>query len=209
MKKTGLFAALAAALLFTGCFHKIHELEPSKYGDLAAGYLGTSLQWEQADDAGTAVRSLSLSVGGRGASFSRNYKSAVEAAEEVLQLPTGPCDVLARVNMGDDDGFAIAGMPATKNELAEGLGDVIVSLKNPVSSPEQAWFGVEHTYIKNKEIVIVQAGLQRLLSSFSVKVDDVPAGTKLVFTLSNVAKNVNLTARDANGRYGLPGKQSV
>ena len=204
MKTYGYIAAMAATLLFTGCFHENHELASLSGGE---GLLGTSPQWEMAEDAGTAVHALSVAVGGAAAPFSKTYKDAKEAAGELIPVPSGKSDVLATVNLTDADGFAVSGMPATKADAA--VGDVVVSLKNPVSSPAQAWFGVTGAEIRDRDITIVEPVLQRLLSTISVNLNNVPAGTKVVLTLSNVAKSVNLTAKDATGRWGLPSSESV
>ena len=204
MRKTGFIAALAAALLFTSCFHEIHELGSLSTGE---GLLGTSLGWEMPDDAGTAIHSLTIATGGAATPFSRTYKNAKEAAGELIPVKVGLNDVLVTVNLTDADGFAISGMPASKAET--GVGDVVVSLKDPVSSPQQAWFAVTGADINEREITTVEPKLQRLLSALTVNLADVPAGTQVVVTLSNVAKSVNLTAKDASGRWGLPSTDSV
>ena len=160
-----------------------------------------------AEDAGTAVHALSVAVGGAAAPFSKTYKDAREAAGELIPVAAGKNDILATVNLTDTDGFSVNGMPATKADAA--VGDVVVSLKNPVSSPAQAWFGVAGAEIRDRDITIVEPVLQRLLSTISVNLNNVPAGTKVVLTLGNVAKSVNLTAKDANGRWGLPSSESV
>ena len=203
MKTNRSIAALAATLLFTGCFHEIHELGPLNAGE---GLLGTSLGWERPDDEGTAIHGLTIAVGGAAAPFSRTYKDAMEAAGELIPVPAGKNDVLVTVNMTDADGFAVSGMPATRADAA--VGDVIVSLKNPASSPRQAWFAVAGADIKDREITIVEPKLQRLLSVLTVNLANVPSGTKVVISLGNVARSVNLTAKDASGRWGLPSADS-
>ena len=198
-------AAIAATLLFTAsCYHEIHELGSLGTGE---GLLGTSLGWEMPDDEGTAIHSLTIAAGGAATPFSRTYKDAREAAGELIPVAVGRNDVLATVNMTATDGFTVAGMPAAKADAA--VGDVIVSLTNPVSSPQQAWFAVTGADFKEKTITTVEPKLQRLLSILNVNLANVPAGTKVVLTLSNVARSVNLTAKDANGRYGLPSAESA
>ena len=203
MKKTAIL--IGTVLLLTGCFHDMHELRPSEWGGRPVGYIATALSWELADDAGTPIHALTLSPGGAAASFTKSYSGARDAAKELIQLPAGAYDVLATVNMTEADGFTLAGLPATRAFPA----DVAVSLKNPVSSPAQAWFGVAPANVEKDAVTSVQPQLQRLLCSLSIKVDNVPAGATLVLTLSNVAKSVTLTARDAGGRYGVPGAESV
>ncbi|MBO4434215.1 MAG: hypothetical protein J5769_02030 [Bacteroidales bacterium] len=202
MRKTVLY--IASALLACGCFHENHELASLETGK---GLIGTSLGWEMPEDASTGIHALTVSVGGAATPFSRQYRDAKDAAGELIPVALGRNDILATVNMTASDGFTINGMPAAKADA--GVGDVIVSLTNPVSSPEQAWFGVTGTDVKEKEITIVEPTLQRLLSSISLNLNNVPAGTNVVLTLSNVAKSVNLTAKDANGRYGVPSAESV
>ena len=195
---------MAATLLLTGCYHEVHEYASLQEGE---GFLGTSLRWEVAEDAGTPCHALTLAVGGAATPFSRSYKDVSEAAGEVIPVAVGRNDVLALVDMTDADGFTVAGVPASKAGAA--VGDVVVSLKDPVSSPAQAWFGVAGAEIRDREITTATPVLQRLLSSLSVKFSSVPAGTRVVLTMSNVAKSVNLTAKDAAGRYGLPSEESV
>ena len=204
MKTIVNLAALCGALLFTSCFQEIHELSPLKGGE---GLLGTSLRWENPDDGGTPVHSLTVCVGGSAAPFSRTYKDPGAAASEYLTIAAGSNDVLTMVNMTEADGFAVSGLPGTKADAA--VGDVLVSLKDPLSSPPQAWFGVSATEIRERSITVAEHLLQRLLATLSVKLTNVPEGTKVTLTLSNVARSVNLTAKDATGRYGLPGAGSV
>ena len=190
-------------LLLTGCFHENHELGSLVSGE---GLLGTSLGWEMPDDAGTAVHALSISVGSA-TPFTKAYKDAKEASGELITVPSGKSQVLATINMTDADGFSVSGMPPVK--ATSEIGDVIVSLKDPVSSPAQAWFGVTQAEIREKDITMAAPVLQRLLSILSVNIANVPAGTKLAITLSNVARSVNLTAKDASGRWGVPSTESV
>lgn len=204
MRTTGYIAAIAATLLFTACYHENHELASLESG---SGLIGTSLGWEMPDDAGTAIHALTIAIGGAATPFSRSYKDAKESSGELIPVAAGKNDLLATVNMTAADGFTLSGMPASKADA--GVGDVYVSLANPVSSPAQAWFGVIGADVKEKDIVIVEPKLQRLLSTLSVNLANVPAGTKVVIKLSNAAKSVNLTAKDANGRYGLPSADSV
>lgn len=205
MRTTGYIAAIAATLLFTAsCYHENHELASLESG---SGLIGTSLEWEMPDDAGTAIHALTIAIGGTAAPFSKSYKDAKESSGELIPVAVGKNDLLATVNMTSADGFTITGMPAAKADA--GVGDVYVSLTNPVSSPAQAWFGVIGADVKERDITIVEPKLQRLLSLITVNMANVPKGTKVDITLSNVAKSVNLTAKDANGRYGLPSADSV
>ena len=205
---------IGTLLLLTGCFHEIHELEMLRDGNgegagagKDAGLLGTVLRWEIPEDAGTAIHSLTLSVGGTSTPFTKNYRNAKEAAGELIPVAAGRNDILATVNMTAADGFVISGLPATKADAA--VGDVVVSLKDPVSSPAQAWFAVTATDIRKGEITTVEPVLQRLLPGITLNLDNVPAGTRVDITLRNVAGSVNLTAKDSGGRWGIPSSDSV
>ena len=220
MRKIKITAAFAAALLFTSCFQEIHELGALSHGngngngggqgegkDKVAGLLGTALSWEIPEDAGTAIHSLTISVGGASTPFTKNYSDAKEAAGELIPVATGRNDILATVNLTEADGFDISGIPATKSDAA--VGDVVVSLKDPASSPAQAWFAVTDTDIPKGKITTVKPVLQRLMPSITLNLDNVPAGTNVVLTISNVASSVNLTLKDENGRWGIPSSDSV
>ena len=196
MGKIRYYSTLAAAILFAGCSHEIHELRPSEYGEgVSVGYLATALQWEMPDDAGMPLKDLTLFVNGKGASVTKSYSSKQEVAEDLVQVPVGEYDILAAFNMAGSDGFDVS--------------ENTVSLKDPVSSPSQAWFGVTGAKVKKNAKTIAGIKLQRLLSSLSVNIANVPSGTKIVLSLSNVAANVDLSAKDGNGRYGLPSAESA
>ena len=206
------FAILLAVLPLAGCFHDIHELPSGRHSSAQSPYSGesllaTTLVWEMPEDAGTSIHSLTLSAGGAVTPFTKQYKDAKEAASQLIPVSPGKIDILATVNMTDSDGFSLSGMPATRADAA--VGDVVVSVKDPASSPAQAWFGVTGTEVKDREITFAQAKLQRLMSSFTLNLSNVPAGTRVEITLSNVAQSVNLTAKDASGRWGLPSTDSV
>ena len=196
---------MVAAVLFTGCYHKMHELRPSEWGDVPVGYVAASFQWDQAGDASEAIHDITLSFGGSSASVSKNYKGIVDVAGTLVQLPVGDYDILVTANMTEADGYILTGLPATKTDL----GSIKVSLKNPASSPEQAWYGVTHVTVREDAISVVQITLSRLLSTLALGIDNLPSGADVVLTLSNVAKNVDLTAKDDGGKYGLPSTELV
>lgn len=208
MRKRGLIsmAVPAAALLLTGCFHNFHELRPSEWGDgVEVGYLATSLLWEHDEDASTALNEVTVSAKNGMASLTECYKDQHEASSELMQLPTGEYDVLVTANMSAAAGFILTGLPATKGTASDlMLGSVTVSLKNPASSPAQAWYGIDHVSISSDKVTVAEPKLQRLLSVLTLNLDNVPAGTSVTISVNNVSKKVILTAKDANGRYGLP-----
>ncbi len=201
------FAIILAALLITGCFHEVHEFRPSEYGDVPVGYIAPALQWDQADDAGAVIHNLTISVGGTGATFTKSFSSVEEASSELVQLPVGEYDILVTANMTEADGFILTGLPPTKADAA--MGSVKVSLKNPASSPAQAWYGVMHASVRQDAITMVDPVLRRLLSTLKVNIANMPAGTDMTMTLSDVAGNVDLTTKDAGGAYGLPAGEGV
>lgn len=208
MRKRGLIipAVTAAALLLAGCFHNYHELRPSEWGDgVEVGYLVTSLLWEHEEDGSTYIDDVVVAAKNGIASRTVHYGNQYQASNELMQLPVGEYDVLVTVNMSDADGFTITGMPATKGIASDlMLDDVIVSLKNPASSPLQAWYGIEHVSINSGKVAVAEPVLQSLLSVFSLDIDNIPAGTQVTVSVSNVAKDVILTAKDGSGRYGRP-----
>lgn len=201
------YAIILAALLITGCFHEVHEFRPSEYGDVPVGYIAPALQWGQADDAATVIHNLTISVGGTGATFTKSFSSVEEASSELVQLPVGEYDILVTANMTEADGFILTGLPPTKADAA--MGSVKVSLKNPASSPSQAWYGVTHASVQQDAITLVNPVLHRLLSTLNVDIANLPAGTTMAMTLSDVAGKVDLTTKDAGGIYGLPAGESV
>ena len=207
MRQTGyILAALAAALLLTGCFHKMHELRPSEYGPgVAVGYVAPVLRWELDEDASTPVHDLLLVFQGTGTSYSRQFAGVEDLSRELQQLPIGEYDLLVTTNMTEAAGFQFSGLPATKADA----GDVTVSLRDPASSPGQAWFGVSHFSVTEDGITLPELTLQRLLCRLTVHLTDVPAGSQVVVSLNNVARSVALMALDARGHYGLPGTQTV
>lgn len=186
---------IAAVLLLTGCFHQFHEKMDG------TGSVAVALRWEQAGDAGTPIHSLTFSVGG----FTKAYASAEEAASDLLQLPAGEYDILVTANMTEADGYLLSGMPATR----AGLPEVRVSLRDPASNTSQAWFGVARASVREGEVTVVETKLQRLLSTLTVNIANLPEGTVITRTLSNVAGEVILTAQDGGGRYGVPGSGTV
>lgn len=196
---------VAAAVLLTGCFHKMHELKPSEWGDAPVGYVAATFKWDQADDASGAIHGITLSFSGSGANFSKNYNSVEEVSADLVQLPVGDYDILVTANMTEADGYVLTGLPATKADL----GSIKVSLKNPASSPAQAWYGVSHVTVTEDDICVDEITLLRLLSTLTVSIDNLPSGATVVLTLSNVAENVDLTAKDAGGKYGLPSTELV
>ena len=208
MRKRGLIsmAVTVITLFIAGCFHNVHEFRASEWGDdVEVGYIVTSLLWGQNDDKGTDVDDITIGTVGSGVSFSKHYDDVEEVSKELVQLPTGEYDMLVTVNMSDADGFVLTGMPAAKGTASTLLlGDVAASLKDPASSPAQAWYGLSHVRVTGETITVVEPVLQRLLSVLTLNLANVPAGTSVTISVNNVSKKVILTAKDSNGRYGLP-----
>jgi hypothetical protein len=167
------------------------------------GYVAASLQWDREDDASETIHDITLSFVGTGARFSKEYKSAEEVAAGLIQVPVGDYDILVTANMTGADGYIFEGLPATKADP----GGIKVSLKSPASSPDQAWYGLAHVTVKPDDICVADVSLGRLMSTLAVVIDNVPSGADVVLTLGNVAKYVDLTARDEGGRYGLPSSE--
>lgn len=208
MKKTLTLAAVAATLLLTGCVREIYEQQASEYGEnVPVGYLATSLSWEQERDGGTAIHQLTNAVDGVGASFSKGYGTLREAASDAIQLPVGEYDFVSMANMTEADGYVLSGLPPTK--AFERTGGIYVSLKDTSAPLEQSWFGVTGASVKQNVVTVAAPVLQRLLPSIMLHLSDVPAGTVMTITLKGVAKRILLTAKDANGHYGLPGEETM
>ena len=182
---------MAAVLLLAGCFHEPHEQTAG------TGAVALALQWEQSGDAATPIHNITCTIGG----ITRVYAGAEEAAGELLHLPAGEYDLLVTANMTESEGYILGGLPAAK----AGLPEVGVSLRDPASNPSQAWFAVARARVREGEVSVVEARLQRLLSTLTVNIANLPAGTAVTRTLSNVAGEVILTAQDGGGRYGIPG----
>jgi hypothetical protein len=184
-----------AALLLTGCYHEFHEITADRSS------VAVALQWEQPEDAGTLIHNITFSADG----VTQSFDTPQEASADRLQLPDGEYDILVTANMTEDDSFILIGLPDTR----AGLPDVRVSLKDPVSNPAQAWYGISHASVQKGKTTVVEAKLQRLMCTLTVNIANVPAGTTITHTLANVAKEVRLTAQDDAGRYGVPGTETV
>ena len=87
------------------------------------------------------------------------------------------------------------------------LPDTRVSLAEPSSSPAQAWYAVTHATVKADEITVAEFHLQRLLSELSVIVHNVPTGAAITASVERVARDVLLTHRDGQGRYGVADRE--
>jgi len=189
------YAIALAALLLTGCYHEFHEITADRSS------VAVALQWEQPEDAGTFLHNITFSADG----ITRSFDTPREASAEQLQLPDGEYDILVTANMTEADSFILSGLPGTK----AGLPDVRVSLRNPLANPAQAWYGISHASVQKGKATVAEAKLQRLMCTLTVNIANVPAGTTIIHTLANVAKEVRLTAQDDAGRYGVPGTETV
>lgn len=200
------YSALAAVMILTGCFHDVSEIMPSEYGEgVEVGCVTPALQWELGDDASTAIRNVTISAVGSTVSVSKKFTGAQDVAKNVIQLPVGRYDLLTMVNMSESDGYVVTGAPAVKAEQ----GDIVVSVKDLAVPPAQAWFCVNSIDIEKNSVKPVNTVLQRLLPVMKVDISDIPSGSTVSFTMKNVAKNIILTAKGADGRYGVASSETA
>ena len=188
-------ALTAVSFLMAGCYHDYYELRESEFGNLPVGYVAPLIDWEQ-EDAAVPVHDLTIVAVGNGISDSKSYDHIPDIAKDPLQIPKGEYKVLYKVNMTEPDGY-------------DRTDDVTVSLIDSAKLPAQAWFGVTNTIIRADTIVIAETKLQPLLSVLKLNMTNVPTGTVVTIKLGNVAKNIKLTAKDENGRYGVPDSISM
>ena len=205
--------AVAAMLLLTACYHDQHEEMPSEYGDQPVGYLTPLLLWEDQADAGAAIDDIRFTVSGTGGTTVANRFNNTEAAADWLQqLPVGDYDVLVTVDMDEAHGYvlenaATRGTTRADEAFHTALPDTRVSLSDPSSSPRQSWYAVTHATVKEDEITVAEFHLQRLLSELSVIVSNVPTGAAITASVERVARDVLLTHRDGQGRYGVADRE--
>lgn len=212
MKKIFPLWAVAATLLLTACYHDQHEEMPSEYGDQPVGYLTPLLQWEDSADAGSTIDDLRFTVSGtNGTTVTQNFTNAEAAAEWLQQLPAGDYDILVTADMDEAHGYILSSTGTGTRSLTRAdetmqtaLPDIRVSLREPSSSPAQAWYAVTHATVRPDEITVAEFRLQRLLAELTVIVRNVPSGAAIETQVERVASDVLLTQRDAQGRYGAP-----
>lgn len=213
MKKIFPLWAVAAMLLLTACYHDQHEETPSEYGDQPVGYLTPQLIWDEQSDANSAIDDIRFTVSGTGGTtVAHNFTDTESASEWLQQLPVGDYDLLVTVDMDEANGYILenAGTRATTRadeELHTALPDTRVSLAEPSSSPAQSWYAVTHATVKADEITVAEFHLQRLLSELSVIVHNVPTGAAITASVERVARDVLLTHRDGQGRYGVADRE--
>ena len=207
-------------MLLTACYHDQHEEMPSEYGDQPVGYLTPQLLWEDQADAGAAIDDIRFTVSGTGGTTVANRFNNTEAAADWLQqLPVGDYDVLVTVDMDEAHGYVLenaatrgttradAAVPDGSPSGSTALPDTRVSLAEPSSSPRQSWYAVTHATVKEDEITVAEFHLQRLLSELSVIVHNVPTGAAITASVERVARDVLLTHRDGQGRYGVADRE--
>ena len=206
--------AAAAMMLLTACYHDQHEEMPSEYGDQPVGYLTPQLLWEDQADAGAPIDDIRFTVSGTGGTTVANRFNNTEAAADWLQqLPVGDYDVLVTVDMDEAHGYVLenaATRGTTRTDeptFTTALPDTRVSLAEPSSSPRQSWYAVTHATVKEDEITVAEFHLQRLLSELSVIVHNVPTGAAITASVERVARDVLLTHRDGQGRYGVADRE--
>lgn len=213
MKKIFPLWAVAAMLLLTACYHDQHEETPSEYGDQPVGYLTPQLIWDDQGDANSAIDDIRFTVSGTGGTtVAHNFTDTESAAEWLQQLPVGDYDLLVTVDMDEANGYILENadtrsMTRADEELHTALPDTRVSLAEPSSSPAQSWYAVTHAMVKADEITVAEFHLQRLLSELTVIVHNVPTGAAITASVERVARDVLLTHRDGQGRYGVADRE--
>ena len=218
-KKISPLMALAAMLLLSACYHDQHEETPSEYGDQPVGYLTPLLLWEeQTDTAGnaTTIDDIRFTVSGtNGTTVAHNFTDTESAADWLQQLPVGDYDLLVTVDMDEAHGYLLQNVGtdtrsmtrADEATVTTALPDTRVSLAEPSSSPRQSWYAVTHATVREDEITVAEFHLQRLLSELSVIVSNVPTGAAITASVERVARDVLLTHRDGQGRYGVADRE--
>ena len=215
-KKIFPFLAAAAMMLLTACYHDQHEEMPSEYGDQPVGYLTPLLLWEDQADAGAAIDDIRFTVSGtNGTTVTHNFTDTESAAEWLQQLPVGDYDLLVTVDMDEAHGYLLQNVGTDTRSMTRAdeptfttaLPDTRVSLAEPSSSPAQSWYAVTHATVKADEITVAEFHLQRLLSELSVIVHGVPTGAAITASVERVARDVLLTHRDGQGRYGVADRE--
>lgn len=209
-KKIFPLMAAAAMMLLTACYHDKHEFQPNEHDGTAVGYVSPQLSWENETDTLNTLDHIQITVAGsNGTSANQSFGSVQSTAEWLQQLPVGEYDLLVTADMDEARGYVLNNVTHSATR-AEGDGsintlpDTRVSLRNPSSSPEQAWYGVTSATVKADEVTIAEVSLRRLLASVTVVIHGVPAGTTVSIAVERVAHSVLLTTRDGNGRYGVP-----
>ena len=192
MKIRMIFAALAATLLAAGCFQDVHEIDPSG----KVGYVFPELHWANPDDAGTDIHDLLVVVSSQGGAFTKHYSNVRDFAREPLAVPVGEADILVIANATEADGYQLSGLPPTKSS---GMAQVLASLRQPVSSLHQAWFGPVTLGVEDGVVNEVNVSLERLLATITIEFLNVPAGSVLSFTISGVASSVILNDKKPAG----------
>ena len=215
MKKIFPLWAVAAMLLLTACYHDQHELQPNQYDGKPVGYLTPLLLWEDQADAGAAIDDIHFTVSGtNGTTVTHNFTDTESAAEWLQQLPVGDYDLLVTVDMDEAHGYLLQNVGTDTRSMTRAdeafhtaLPDTRVSLADPSSSPRQAWYAVTHATVKPDEITVAEFHLQRLLSELTVIVHNVPTGAAITASVERVARDVLLTHRDGQGRYGVADRE--
>ena len=217
MKKIFPLMAAAAMMLLTACYHDQHEEMPSEYGDQPVGYLTPLLLWDDPADAGTTttIDDIRFTVSGTGGTTVANRFNNTEAAADWLQqLPVGNYDLLVTVDMDEANGYILGNVGTdtrsttrADEDVTTALPDTRVSLADPSSSPAQSWYAVTHATVKADEVTVAEFHLQRLLSELSVIVHNVPTGAAISASVERVARDVLLTHRDGQGRYGVADRE--
>jgi hypothetical protein len=199
--KNKVLTILTAILIFVaGCGEKSsHEFWDSEYGDQNVGYVAFEMYWDEYDDILSPIDDVKITVSGKDG-FQKHYDfvSPEEAAGALQQLPEGSYKLLVTVNMDEKHGYALS---ESQTAADNALPATYVSLKDPTSSPQQAWFGLVTATISNGEISIARFQLKRLMSMITIIINGVPSGASMSATASKVAQSVELTAPQNSTAY--------
>jgi hypothetical protein len=181
------------------------------------GYLTPLLLWDDPADAGTTttIDDIRFTVSGTGGTTVANrFNNTEVAADWLQQLPVGEYDLLVTADMDEAHGYVLENVGAdtrsttrADEEFHTALPDIRVSLSQPSSSPHQSWYAVTHATVREDEITVAEFRLQRLLSELSVIVSNVPTGATITASVERVARDVLLTHRDGQGRYGVADRE--
>lgn len=198
MKIRSISAALAAALLLTGCFRDdVHEFDPLK----SVGYFNPVLNWSDLYNAGTPIRDLTLVIDGPDASFMTQFPSPRELAREPLEVPAGENTALVVANVSEADGFSLAGLPPTKSGQAEVR---LLAPRAVIPVSQQVWAASCRFIVEKNRFSAPSMLLRGVLPLLQVNMHNVPDDIEVTMVMENLAAGIILSATDTEGHAGVP-----